>query len=424
MNIKNIKLAVIGLGYVGLPLALEFSKKREVVGYDIKKKRIQELKLGIDTTAEVLKRDLIKLKNIKFTYFKKDLRNANCFIITVPTPIYKNKKPDLRPLIKATQMVSDVLKMGDLIIYESTVFPGCTEDVCVPILEKRSGLKFNKDFFCGYSPERNNPGDKLRKITSIKKITSGSTLKISNLVDALYRQIIFAGTHKAPNIKVAEAAKVIENVQRDLNIGLINELSILLNKMNIDTQEVLEAAGSKWNFIPFRPGLVGGHCIGVDPYYLIDKAKKVGQSLDVVSSARKINDGMGDYVASMIMTQMKHKFIKLKNSKILIMGLTFKENCPDLRNSGVSNVIKKLKKFSCKLDLYDPWANKYEVKKIYGVFPINKPKSNFYDGIILAVSHDIFKKMKIKNINNLRKKNSLFFDLKHLFPKEVSDFRL
>lgn len=424
MNIKNIKLAVIGLGYVGLPLAVEFSKKREVIGYDIKKKRIQELKLGIDITAEVLKRDLIKLKNIKFTYFKKDLKNANCFIITVPTPIYKNKKPDLRPLIKATQIVSDVLKMGDLIIYESTVFPGCTEDVCVPILEKRSGLKFNKDFFCGYSPERNNPGDKLRKITSIKKITSGSTLKISNLVDALYRQIIFAGTHKAPSIKVAEAAKVIENVQRDLNIGLINELSILLNKMNIDTQEVLEAAGSKWNFIPFRPGLVGGHCIGVDPYYLIDKAKKVGQSLDVVSSARKINDGMGDYVASMIMMEMKRKFIKLKNSKILIMGLTFKENCPDLRNSGVSNVIKKLKKFSCKLDLYDPWANKYEVKKIYGVFPINKPKSNFYNGIILAVAHDIFKKMKIKSINNLRKKNSLFFDLKHLFPKEASDLRL
>jgi len=346
MKKNNIKLAVIGLGYVGLPLAVEFAKKRPVIGFDIQIKRIKELKSGIDKTLEVTKDELQDLKQLILTTDKKCLKSVNCYIVTVPTPIDLYKKPDFKPLLMASEIIGRALNKGDVVIYESTVYPGCTEEVCVPILEKYSGLIFNQDFFCGYSPERNNPGDKQRKISNIKKITSGSTTEIADFVDDLYNEIIVAGTHKAPSIKIAEAAKVIENIQRDLNIGLINELSILFNRMNIDTEAVLEAAGSKWNFLPFRPGLVGGHCIGVDPYYLIHKAESIGYCPEIILSGRKINDGMGIYVASQLMKAMSQKLIQIKNAKILIMGLTFKENCPDLRNSGVENVIKELKKIN------------------------------------------------------------------------------
>ena len=347
-DIKELNLAVIGLGYVGLPLALEFAKKKIVIGFDLEKKRINQLKSKIDKNLEISRNEFEKAKKIKFTYNKKDLKSANCFIITVPTPIDKFKRPDLKPLISASQIVGGLLKKNDIVIYESTVYPGCIEEQCVPVLEKLSKLEFNKSFFCGYSPERINPGDKKLKISNIKKITSGSTPKIAKLIDDLYKQIIKVGTHRAPSIRVAEAAKVIENTQRDLNIALINEFSILFNKLNIDTQDVLNAAGSKWNFLPFRPGLVGGHCIGVDPYYLTYKAKSIGYNPKVILAGRNINDSMGAYVAKQLIMKMKNKKIKIKNSKILVMGLTFKENCTDIRNSGIQNVINKLKKFKCK----------------------------------------------------------------------------
>jgi UDP-N-acetyl-D-galactosamine dehydrogenase len=424
METKKLKLAIIGMGYVGLPLAIEFSKKRKVLGFDIKKKRIEELRSGVDKTLEVPKKKILNNKNLILTLNKKKLKKVNCYIVTVPTPVNNFKKPDLKPLIDATKIISEVLKKGDLVIYESTVYPGCTEELCVPILEKKSKLKFNIDFFCGYSPERNNPGDKKKKLINIKKITSGSTPQILNLVDKLYKEIIVAGTHRAPSIKVAEAAKIIENIQRDLNIGLINELSILLNKLNIDTEEVLVAAESKWNFIPFRPGLVGGHCIAVDPYYLIHKAKMMKYRPNIILSARKVNNNMGLYIASNLIKEMKKKFIKIENSKVLIMGLTFKQNCPDLRNSGVFNVIKELKKHKCSLDFYDPWANKNQIKKIYGKLPISKLKASSYDGIIVAVSHDLFKSMCMKITNLKKNKNSIIYDLKHIFPKKYSDLRL
>ncbi|MDB3975697.1 nucleotide sugar dehydrogenase, partial [Candidatus Pelagibacter sp.] len=325
-NVKELNLAIIGLGYVGLPLAIEFGKKRQVIGFDIEKKRIKELKSGIDKNSEVTKNQIKNIKKLNFTSNISDLKSANCYIITVPTPINKFKKPDLNPLFKASEIVGKFIKKGDLIIYESTVYPGCVEEQCVPVLEKFSKLKFNKNFFCGYSPERINPGDKKHKVSNIKKITAGSTAEVADLVDDLYNEIVTVGTHKAPSIKIAEAAKVIENTQRDLNIALINELSILFSKMNIDTREVLNAAESKWNFLPFKPGLVGGHCIGVDPYYLTFKAKSIGYHPKIILAGRELNDKMGNYVASQLITKMKKKFIKIKNAKILIMGLTFKEN--------------------------------------------------------------------------------------------------
>ena len=415
---KNIKLAIIGLGYVGLPLALEFGKKREVIGFDIDKKRVKELNNGFDKNFEFNKKKLKESKKIKFTNNKIYLKSANCFIISVPTPIYLSKKPNLGPLIKACKIVGKVIKKNDLIIFESTVYPGCTEEECIPILEKFSSMKFNKDFFCGYSPERINPGDKIHTISNVKKITSGSNKKIAKIVDELYKEIIVAGTHMAPNIKVAESAKVIENTQRDLNIAFINELYILFNKLNIDTKAVLDAAESKWNFLPFKPGLVGGHCIGVDPYYLTFKAKKVDYKPKIILAGRKINDDMGDYIAINLINQMKNKNIKIKNSKILIMGLTFKENCADLRNSGIERVISRLQKYKCNLDLYDPWADKNDVKKIYNKNPLSKLVRKKYDSILIAVAHKKIKLLGKKFITSLCNKNHVIYDLKYLFFKK------
>jgi UDP-N-acetyl-D-galactosamine dehydrogenase len=421
---KELKLAIIGLGYVGLPLALEFAKKKLVIGFDVNKNRIKELNSGKDKNLEFTEKTIQNSNQLTFTYKENDLKSANCYIITVPTPIDKLKKPNLNPLQKASEMVGKIIKKEDLIIYESTVYPGCVEEVCVPLLEKFSGLKFNKDFFCGYSPERINPGDKNHTISNIKKITSGSTAEVTDLVDSLYNEIITAGTHKASSIKVAEAAKVIENTQRDLNIALINELSILFNKLNIDTQEVLEAASSKWNFLPFNPGLVGGHCIGVDPYYLTHKAESIGYRPKIILAGRELNDSMGYYVASELIKKMKKKNIKIKGAKILIMGLTFKENCPDLRNSGIENVIKELQKFECHLDLQDPWAEREEVKKIYDIYPKLKLNHNTYDAVLIAVAHNSFKNIGLSNIQDLCKKNSVIFDLKNLFNSSEVDFRL
>lgn len=412
---KNIKLAIIGLGYVGLPLALEFAKKKDVIGFDINKKRILDLNNGLDKNLDFKKKAIKSLKKIKFTNNKKHLKSANCFIISVPTPVDKFNKPDLRPLFNASKMIGEIIKKGDLIIYESTVYPGCTEEECVPLLEKFSGLKYNKDFYCGYSPERINPGDKIHTISNVKKITSGSTLKISNLVDKLYNEIITAGTHKAPSIKVAEAAKIIENTQRDLNIAFVNELHILFNKLKINTKDVLDAAESKWNFLPFRPGLVGGHCIGVDPYYLTHKAKSIKYKPKIILAGRNINDGMGKYVAMELINKMKTRNIKINGSKILIMGLTFKENCADARNSGIQKVIPKLKKYKCNLDLYDPWVDRKEIKKKYNIYPLSKIKKNYYDAILIAVAHKKFRSLGMKFISSLCKKNHIIFDLKYLF---------
>ena len=423
-NSKDLKLAIIGLGYVGLPLSLEFSKNRKVIGFDTNKIRIKDLKSGNDKNKEFTKLHLQKTQSLYFTSNIEDLKSANCYIITVPTPVDLFNKPDLKALLNASKTVGTVLNKSDLVIYESTVYPGCIEEKCVPALEQFSKLKFNKDFFCGYSPERINPGDKKHTISNIKKITSGSTQDTANLVDDLYNEIIIVGTHKAPNIKVAEAAKVIENTQRDLNIALINELSMLFSKMNIDTQEVLDAAESKWNFLPFKPGLVGGHCIGVDPYYLTYKAERIGYYPKVILAGRETNDSMGSHVSSAIINEMKKKNISIKGSNILIMGLTFKENCADIRNSGIENVIKELKNFDCNLDLYDPWANVEEIKKKYDIYPKSKLNQGTYDGIIIAVAHEIFKAMGIQTIVKLCKKDRVIYDLKYLFPKELVDLRL
>ena len=415
MKIKNLNIAIVGLGYVGLPLAVEFSKKRSVIGFDINPKRIEELKLGFDRTFEIKKNALKILKNLELTNNKEVLKKANCYIITVPTPIDNFKNPDLRPLKLASEIVGKVLKKSDIVIYESTVFPGCTEEICVPILEKHSNLKFNKDFFCGYSPERINPGDKNHKLTNIKKITSGSTPKVSNLINQLYKEIIFVGTHLVKNIKIAEAAKVIENIQRDINIGLINEIAIVLYKLKIDVKEVLKAANTKWNFLPFQPGLVGGHCIGVDPYYLTYKSRKIGYKPKIILAGRNLNDSMPSYVVKRFLDEMKNKKIVIKKSNILIMGLAFKENCSDLRNSGIFNVVKEIKKYKCHIDLYDPLANADEVKSLYNMSKVSKLAKNNYDAIIIAVGHNQFKKMGIKFIYKLVKKNFVIFDLKYTF---------
>ncbi len=421
---KDLKVAIIGLGYVGLPLALEFAKRRKVIGFDTQEKRIKDLQSGIDKNLEVTKEELRDANQLVLTSDIQNLETANCYIVAVPTPIDKHKIPDLKLLFLASETVGKILKKGDIVIYESTVYPGCIEEDCVPILENCSGLKFNIDFFCGYSPERINPGDKEHRIANIKKITSGSTVEIADQVDELYKEIIIAGTHKAPSIKVAEAAKVIENTQRDLNIALINELSIIFNKMNIDTEQVLKAAASKWNFLPFYPGLVGGHCIGVDPYYLTYKAKNIGYQPEIILAGRRLNDSMGVYVASQLMKAMNEKLIQIKNAKILIMGLTFKENCPDLRNSGVASVITELKQYNCDLDLYDPWASSKEIQNLYGITPITNLVPNSYDGIVIAVAHNQFKNMGSQFISTLGKKLHIFYDLKYLFSKEESNLRL
>ena len=423
-DIKKINIAIIGLGYVGLPLALEFGKKKNVIGFDSNKKRIKELKLGIDKNLEFSKSQIKAAKNLSFTSDEKSLKNFNCYIITVPTPINKYKKPDLSLLMQASKTVGTIIKKNDLIIYESTVYPGCIEEECVPVLEKFSKLKFNKDFFCGYSPERINPGDRKHNITNIKKVTSGSTPKIAKLVDSLYKEIVTAGTHKAESIKVAEAAKVIENTQRDLNIALINELAIIFNKLNIDTQAVLESAKTKWNFLPFYPGLVGGHCIGVDPYYLTHKSKQVGYKPKIILAGRKLNDSMGTYVVSRLKDKMAQKLINFKKSKFLIMGLTFKENCTDLRNSGAKDIINNLKKNKVKFDLYDPWADYFEIKKTYKVNLQKKLKKNYYDAVIITVAHKQFKKMGFKKIVNSCKKEHIIFDLKYIFSSHQTNFRL
>ena len=424
MQLSNIKLAIIGLGYVGLPLAVEFGLKRSVVGFDINIKRIDDLKLGIDRTNETSAAELLAAKNLTFTNKKEDLQTCNCFIVTVPTPIDQFKRPDLTPLIKASETLGKVLKHGDIVIYESTVYPGCTEEDCVPVLEKYSGLKFNRDFYCGYSPERINPGDKEHRVTTIKKVTSGSTVETANLVDELYNEIIIAGTHKAESIKVAEAAKVIENTQRDLNIALINELAVIFNKMGIDTEAVLKAAGTKWNFLPFRPGLVGGHCIGVDPYYLTHKAQSINYHPEIILAGRRLNDGMGTYVVTQLVKAMTKRGISASGARVLIMGLAFKENCPDIRNTRVVDIVSELKDHNCEVDIYDPWVSQQDAEHEYGIATITQLQQGTYDAIILAVAHQEFKEMGLAEIRALGKSVNILYDLKYLFKADESDLRL
>ncbi|MCS3802735.1 UDP-N-acetyl-D-galactosamine dehydrogenase [Chromobacterium alkanivorans] len=424
MKLSELKLAIVGLGYVGLPLAVEFGRERVVVGFDINQRRIAELRSGEDFTLETTQEELKAAKYLSFTTDLNDIRDCNCYIVTVPTPIDEHKRPDLTPLIKASETVGKVLKKGDVVIYESTVYPGCTEEDCVPVLEKLSGLKFNEDFYCGYSPERINPGDKEHRVTTIKKVTAGSTPEIADLVDALYNEIITAGTHKAGSIKVAEAAKVIENTQRDLNIALINELALIFNKMGIDTEEVLQAAGSKWNFLPFRPGLVGGHCIGVDPYYLTHKAQAIGYHPEVILAGRRLNDGMGRYVVGQLVKAMTKKRIQVDGAKVLVMGFAFKENCPDLRNTRVIDIVNELKDYNCEVDIYDPWVTIEEAEHEYGLTPITRFDSSGYDAIILAVAHEEFKKMGATAIRGLGKPNAVVYDLKYIVSSQQSDLRL
>ena len=407
------KIGIVGLGYVGVPLAVEFGKKFITVGYDTNTNRINELKKGIDSTGEVSKRNLQSSIKLSLTSELESIKNCNYYIIAVPTPIDKNKKPDLKILLRATSSIGSILKKGDIVIYESTVYPGCTEDDCVPILEKESGLKFNKDFFCGYSPERINPGDKKRTLTKIMKITSGSNLEVAKKVDRLYSSIISAGTFLANSIRVAEAAKVIENCQRDINIAFVNELSIIFDKMNLDTKEVLEAAGTKWNFLNFTPGLVGGHCIGVDPHYLIHKAEQLGYKSSIMSAGRKLNESLVDYISSNILDFLKQSTIKKSN--ILILGVTFKENCPDTRNSKVFEVYNNLKKNSLNIDAYDPFASKEDVLKNYelSLIDYNEIKKSFYDCILVAVAHDQFINLDLKQF--IKSKESLIYDLKGIY---------
>ena len=423
MKLRDIKLAVIGLGYVGLPLAVEFGKKRSVVGFDINQSRINELQYGHDATLEVSDEELSATFHLSFSSNSSDLNTCNVYIVTVPTPIDEHKRPDLTPLIKASEILGEVINKGDIVIYESTVYPGATEEDCVPVLERVSGLKFNVDFFAGYSPERINPGDKEHRVTNIKKVTAGSTPEIASLVDDLYNEIITVGTHKAGSIKVAEAAKVIENTQRDVNIALINELALIFNKMGIDTQAVLDAAGSKWNFLPFRPGLVGGHCIGVDPYYLTHKAQSIGYNPEMILAGRRLNDGMGRYVVSELIKTMLKKRIQVDGAKVLLMGLTFKENCPDLRNTKVVDIVNELKEYNVNVDVYDPWINKDEAKHEYNISPVTT-LGNDYDGVIIAVAHDQFKEMSAADYRALGKESHVLYDLKYVLTAEESDIRL
>jgi len=424
LSLQEVKLAIIGLGYVGLPLAVEFGKRRSVVGFDINQQRIDALKAGHDATLEVSDDELKEAAQLAYSASLDDLKSCNVFIVTVPTPIDEHKQPDLTPLIKASESIGSVLKKGDIVIYESTVYPGATEEDCVPVLEKVSGLKLNVDFFAGYSPERINPGDKEHRVTTIKKITSGSTPAVADLVDSLYREIIIAGTHKASCIKVAEAAKVIENTQRDLNIALINELAIIFNRMGIDTEAVLQAAGTKWNFLPFRPGLVGGHCIGVDPYYLTHKAQSIGYHPEIILAGRRLNDGMGAYVVSQLIKAMLKRRIHVDGARVLVMGLAFKENCPDLRNTRVVDIVSELAEYNIQVDVYDPWVSAVEAQHEYGITPITEPAVNAYDGVVLAVAHNEFRMLGIEAIRKYGKAKQIIYDLKYLLRAEEADLRL
>ena len=424
LQLSELKIAIIGLGYVGLPLAVEFGKKVPVMGFDIHQKRIDELQSGQDHTLEVSPKELKQATHLSYTTNLQQLADCNFFIVTVPTPIDEFKQPDLTPLVKASESIARVLKKGDVVVYESTVYPGATEEVCIPVLEKNSGLKFNQDFYAGYSPERINPGDKLHRVTNILKITSGSTPAVADYVDQVYNLVIEAGTHKAASIKVAEAAKVIENTQRDVNIALINELALIFNKMGIDTEAVLQAAGTKWNFLPFRPGLVGGHCIGVDPYYLTHKAQAIGYHPEIILAGRRLNDGMGAYVVTQLVKAMLKKRIQVEDAKVLILGLSFKENCPDIRNTRIIDIVNELKEYHIQADVYDPWVDVSEAEHEYGITPVQTLENGKYDAVILAVAHQQFKVMGADAIRALGKADHVLYDLKYVLSQAESDLRL
>jgi len=424
LKIEDVTIGVVGLGYVGLPLAVEFGKQLPTVGFDINSGRINELRDGLDTTLEVATKELQQANKLSFSDQVEELRGCNLYIVTVPTPIDSYKQPNLAPLISASHTLGSLIGEGDIVIFESTVYPGATEEVCVPVLEADSGLVFNRDFFVGYSPERINPGDKEHRLVNIRKVTSGSTPETADFVDTLYQSIIRAGTHKASSIRVAEAAKVIENTQRDVNIALINELAIIFNRLGIDTQEVLEAAGSKWNFLPFRPGLVGGHCIGVDPYYLTHKAQAIGYQPEIILSGRRINDSMGEYIVSVVVKMMIQKNLPIANSKVLILGLTFKENCNDLRNTRVVDMVSEFSSYGAQVEVFDPWADPQEARNEYGIDLISEPRDNQYDAIILAVAHDEFKQMGPDRIRMLGKPGSVLYDVKQTLPADKVDGRL
>lgn len=424
LNLEETKIAIIGLGYVGLPLAVEFGMKMPVLGFDINEPRVNELKSGKDSTLEVSDEELASAKQLSYSCNVDDLKSCNVFIVTVPTPIDKNKNPDLTPLIKASSMLGDVISKDSVVIYESTVYPGATEEVCIPLIEEKSGMTFNKDFYAGYSPERINPGDKEHRVSTILKVTSGSTPEVADYVDSLYQLVITAGTHKASSIRVAEAAKVIENTQRDVNIALINELALIFNRLGIDTEEVLKAAGTKWNFLPFRPGLVGGHCIGVDPYYLTYKAQEIGYNPEMILAGRRLNDNMGIYVVSQVIKLMLKKRVHINDAKILIMGLTFKENCPDLRNTRVTDMIDEFAEYGANVDVYDPWVDGGEAQHEYGIVPVDQPQENYYDAIILAVAHEQFVEMGADKIRELGNANHVLYDIKYILPSTEVDGRL
>ena len=423
-SLEDTRIGIVGLGYVGLPLAVEFGRHYPTVGFDIKAGRIAELEAGKDSTLETTSEELASAKQLTFTTDRNELAKCNTFIVTVPTPVGRNNRPLLAPLKGASETVGSVLKKGDVVVYESTVYPGCTEEFCVPILEEKSGLKFNKDFFAGYSPERINPGDKEHRLPTIKKITSGSTPQIADYVDALYGTIIKAGTHKATSMKVAEAAKVIENTQRDINIALINELALIFHRLGIDTEEVLQAAATKWNFLRFKPGLVGGHCIGVDPYYLTYKAEEIGYRPEMILAGRRLNDRMAEYVASRIIKLMITRNIQPSGSRVLCLGLTFKENCPDVRNTKVADVVKELESFGCRVDVHDPWVDPREAAHEYGIRMVAKPDRSSYDAIVIAVAHKQFVELGPKGIRAFGNPNVVIFDIKHVVPKGASDARL
>ncbi|WP_318459033.1 Vi polysaccharide biosynthesis UDP-N-acetylglucosamine C-6 dehydrogenase TviB [Photobacterium leiognathi] len=424
MKLDNIKIGIVGLGYVGLPLAVEFGKKYSTLGFDINEARVKELESGKDSTLECSSEELASSPLLQYTSQLGDLQACNFYIVTVPTPITEENTPDLTPLKKASEALAQVIVKGDIVVFESTVYPGATEEVCIPIIEKMSGLTFNKDFFAGYSPERINPGDKVNRLTTITKITSGSTNEVADYVDAVYASIVSAGTHKASSIKVAEAAKVIENTQRDLNIAIINEFAKIFNKLGIDTEEVLKAAGTKWNFLPFKPGLVGGHCISVDPYYLTYKAQEVGYRPEVILAGRRINDGMGEYVATQLVKKLASNKIHIDEAKVLILGFTFKGDCPDVRNTKIINIVKELQDFNMSIDVYDSWASKEEVRHEYGVELIDELKEGHYDAIVLAVDHSDTKAMGVEALRRLGKENHILYDVKHVLSVGEADIRL
>ena len=417
-------IGLVGLGYVGLPLAVEFGKQYDTVGFDVHEARIAALREGHDATREVSPDELAAATRLQLTTRAADLARCNVYIVTVPTPIDAARRPDLRPLVAASETLGTVLKPGDTVVYESTVYPGCTEEICVPILERVSGLRFNQDFFAGYSPERINPGDKEHRVTNILKVTSGSTPEVADFVDALYGSIISAGTHKASSIKVAEAAKVIENTQRDVNIALVNELALIFAKMNIDTLEVLQAAGTKWNYLPFRPGLVGGHCIGVDPYYLTHKAQELGYHPEVILAGRRINDGMGSFVATQVLRLMAQRGISIVGARILVLGLAFKENCPDLRNTRVVDIVRELQDYHAQVDVHDPWVDAAEARHEYGLDPVAEPPAGGYDAIIIAVGHRQFAELGATGLRAFGKPNAVLYDVKYVLPLEAVDGRL